>query len=50
MVFRQIDCESTLADEELRGGEVRDSAYYSVVDDEWPEVKASLLRRLEAKR
>ncbi len=25
----------------------RDSAYYSVIDDEWPEVKASLTRRLE---
>jgi N-acetyltransferase len=25
---------------------VRDSAYYSVVDDEWPEVRANLERRL----
>ena len=25
---------------------LRDSAYYSITDDEWPEVKASLLRRL----
>ena len=25
---------------------IRDSAYYSIVDDEWPEVKASLERRL----
>ena len=24
----------------------RDSAYYSVIDDEWPEVKANLRRRL----
>ena len=24
----------------------RDSAYYSVVDDEWPEVRANLERRL----
>lgn len=30
----------------VRGGGRRDSAYYSVVDDEWPEVKANLLRRL----
>jgi len=26
---------------------VRDSAYFSVVDDEWPDVRASLKRRLE---
>jgi N-acetyltransferase len=25
---------------------VRDSAYYSVIDDEWPEVRANLQRRL----
>ena len=25
---------------------LRDSAYYSIVDDEWPEVKENLLRRL----
>jgi N-acetyltransferase len=25
---------------------LRDSAYYSIVDDEWPEVKTNLLRRL----
>lgn len=25
---------------------VRDSAYYSVIDDEWPEVRANLRRRL----
>ncbi len=30
----------------VRGGENRDSAWYSVVDDEWPEVRANLLRRL----
>jgi len=29
----------------VRGGERRDSAWYSVIDDEWPEVKANLLRR-----
>jgi RimJ/RimL family protein N-acetyltransferase len=28
----------------------RDSAYYSVVDDEWPEVKANLERRLARAR
>jgi RimJ/RimL family protein N-acetyltransferase len=26
---------------------VRDSAYYSVIDDEWPEVRANLERRLK---
>ena len=26
---------------------VRDSAYYAITDDEWPEVKAGLRRRLE---
>jgi N-acetyltransferase len=30
----------------VRGGENRDSAWYSVVDGEWPEVRASLLSRL----
>jgi RimJ/RimL family protein N-acetyltransferase len=29
---------------------VRDSAYYSIIDDEWPGVKANLERRLEAVR
>lgn len=29
------------------GNEVRDSAYYSIVDDEWPAVRANLERRLE---
>ena len=33
----------------LGGGRPRDSAYYSVVDDEWPAVKANLKRRLAAK-
>jgi RimJ/RimL family protein N-acetyltransferase len=32
----------------VRGGERRDSAYYSVIDDEWPEVKENLRRRLAA--
>jgi len=27
---------------------VRDSAYYSVIDDDWPEVRANLQRRLAA--
>jgi RimJ/RimL family protein N-acetyltransferase len=34
----------------VRGGEVRDSAYYSIVDDEWPAVRANLERRLASRR
>lgn len=30
----------------VRRGENRDSAWYSIVDDEWPDVRANLLRRL----
>jgi RimJ/RimL family protein N-acetyltransferase len=30
----------------VRGGVVRDSAYYSILDTEWPEVKARLEERL----
>jgi N-acetyltransferase len=30
----------------VRGGELRDSAYYAVTDDDWPKVKATLERRL----
>jgi RimJ/RimL family protein N-acetyltransferase len=30
----------------VRAGENRDTAWYSVVDDEWPAVRANLLRRL----
>jgi RimJ/RimL family protein N-acetyltransferase len=30
----------------VRGGERRDSAWYAVIDDDWPAVKASLHRRL----
>lgn len=30
----------------VRGGERRDSAWYAVVDDDWPEVKAMLERLL----
>ena len=34
----------------VRGGERRDSAWYAVIDDDWPEVKAALERRLATKR
>jgi RimJ/RimL family protein N-acetyltransferase len=30
----------------VRGGERRDSAWYAVVDDDWPEVKTSLEARM----
>jgi N-acetyltransferase len=30
----------------VRGGERRDSAWYAVIDDDWPEVKANLEARL----
>ncbi|MGZ4389329.1 MAG: GNAT family N-acetyltransferase, partial [Gaiellaceae bacterium] len=30
----------------VRGGARRDSAWYSVIDDEWPAVKAALRERL----
>ena len=30
----------------VRGGERRDSAWYAVIDDNWPEVSANLERRL----
>jgi RimJ/RimL family protein N-acetyltransferase len=30
----------------VRDGENRDSAWFSIVDDEWPEVRANLERRL----
>ena len=33
----------------VRGGQRRDSAWYSVLVDEWPEVRANLERRLAAK-
>jgi hypothetical protein len=29
---------------------VRDSAYYSITDEEWPGVRANLARRLAAAR
>jgi RimJ/RimL family protein N-acetyltransferase len=31
----------------VRGGDVRDSAYYAITDDEWPAVDAALRERLE---
>jgi RimJ/RimL family protein N-acetyltransferase len=34
----------------VRGGERRDSAYYSIIDDEWPEIKDNLRRRIDAVR
>jgi RimJ/RimL family protein N-acetyltransferase len=34
----------------VRGGVRRDSAWYSVVDDEWPDVRAALEARLATKR
>ncbi|HEX6702652.1 MAG TPA: GNAT family N-acetyltransferase [Gaiellaceae bacterium] len=34
----------------VRGGVSRDSAWYSVIDDEWPEVKRALEARLATKR
>jgi RimJ/RimL family protein N-acetyltransferase len=34
----------------VRGGEVRDSAFYSIVEDEWPLVERNLISRLDAKR
>jgi RimJ/RimL family protein N-acetyltransferase len=30
----------------VRGGERRDSAWYAVIDDDWPKVKARLQQRL----
>lgn len=32
----------------VRGNELRDSAYYSVIDDDWPAVRSNLRRRLAA--
>ena len=32
----------------VRDGESRDSAWYSVLDDEWPGVRATLEARLAA--
>ena len=33
----------------VRGGERRDSAWYAVIDDDWPEVRARLERRIAEK-
>jgi RimJ/RimL family protein N-acetyltransferase len=33
----------------VRDGELRDSAYYAIVDDDWPQVRANLERRLTEK-
>jgi RimJ/RimL family protein N-acetyltransferase len=33
----------------VRGGEVRDSAYYAVTDDEWPAVRDALRARVAAR-
>jgi len=33
----------------VRGGERRDSAWYAVIDDDWPAVKAALESRIQAK-
>ena len=33
----------------VRGGERRDSAWYSVIDDDWPAVKAALTARVAAR-
>ena len=32
----------------MPGVGVRDSAYYSIIDEDWPEVRANLQRRLTA--
>jgi len=34
----------------VRSGERRDSAYYSIIDDEWPEVRENLGRRIDTIR
>ena len=34
----------------MAGGRARDSAYYSIIDDEWPTVRAGLRGRLERHR
>jgi RimJ/RimL family protein N-acetyltransferase len=34
----------------VRGGENRDSAWYAIVDDDWPSVRENLLRRLDRQR
>ena len=44
--FEGIFCKHML----IQDGDVRHSAYYAIVDDEWPEVKSNLERRLAARR
>jgi RimJ/RimL family protein N-acetyltransferase len=34
----------------VRDGELRDSAWYAITDDEWPAVRENLERRLESRR
>ena len=34
----------------VRGGERRDSAWYAVIDDDWPAVRSALEHRLQRKR
>jgi hypothetical protein len=34
----------------VRDGERRDSAWYAVIDDDWPDVKVALERRISAAR
>jgi RimJ/RimL family protein N-acetyltransferase len=34
----------------VRGGERRDSAYYSIIDEEWPVVRENLRRRIDTVR
>jgi RimJ/RimL family protein N-acetyltransferase len=34
----------------VRDGELRDSAWYAITDEEWPAVRANLLRRVSEKR
>jgi hypothetical protein len=31
----------------VRGGDVRDSAYYAITNDDWPTVEAALTKRLQ---
>jgi RimJ/RimL family protein N-acetyltransferase len=33
----------------LPDGHIRDSVYYSIIAPEWPQIKASLIKRLQAK-
>jgi hypothetical protein len=33
----------------VRDGQLRDSAYYAITDDEWPAVRANLEARVERK-